>query len=77
MLCRGVIIQSGRYKPTKSTSDIEVISYLFTYVKGRTIRNVMEGGGGGFSSNMNFFSLMFPLNEYFFVKMLCTNIFFP
>ena len=47
MLCRGVIIQSGRYKPTKSTSDIEVISYLFTYVKGRTIRNVMEGGGGG------------------------------
>ena len=48
MLCRGVIIQSGRFKPTKSTSDIEVISYLFTYVKGRTIRNVMEGGGGDF-----------------------------
>ena len=48
MPCRGVIIQSDRYKPTKSTSDIEVISYLFTYVKGRTIRNVMEGGGGNF-----------------------------
>ena len=55
MLCRGVIIQSGRYKPTKSTSDIEVISYLFTYVKGRTIRNVMEGGGGGIFEQHEFF----------------------
>ena len=33
MLCRGVIIQSGRYKLRKSTSDLELISYLFTYVK--------------------------------------------
>ena len=55
MPCRGVIIQSDRYKPTKSTSDIEVISYLFTYVKGRTIRNVMEGGGGIFEQYEFFF----------------------
>ena len=32
--------------------------------------------GGGIFEQHEFFSLMFPLNEYFFVKMLCTNIFF-
>ena len=34
------------------------------------------GGGGGILEQHVFFSLVFPLSEYFFVKMLCTNIFF-
>ena len=43
-----------------------------TLSKGRTIKK-SYGGRGEFSSSMNFFSLMCPLNEYFFfVKMLCT-----
>ena len=33
------------------------------------------GGGGNLEQHV-FFSLVFPLSEYFFVKMLCTNIFF-
>ena len=37
----------------------------------------MGGGGGrGIFEQHDFFSLVFPLNEYFFVKMLCTNILF-
>ena len=44
-----------------------------TLSKGRTIRKVTGGRGGGGMSSTNFFSLMFPLNEYFSVKMLCTS----
>ena len=33
-------------------------------------------GGGGFSSSMNFFSLMFPLNEYFFSEDVVHEYFF-
>ena len=35
------------------------------------------GGGGIFEQHDSVFSFVFPLNEYFFVKMLCSNIFFP
>ena len=41
-----------------------------TLSKGRTIRKV-TGDGGEFSSSMNFFSLMCPLNEYFFLSRCC------
>ena len=44
--------------------------------KGRTIRKVMGGGGGGFSSSISFFSLMFPLNEYFFCQDVVHEYFF-
>ena len=40
---------------------------VFTWCKGRTIRKVMggEGGGGEFSSRKNFFPLSSSLNEFF------------
>ena len=59
-----------------SSIGLEKSLKFTTLSKGRTIRKVMGGGGGEFSSCRNFFSLMFPVNEFFFVKMLCTNIFF-
>ena len=44
-----------------------------TLSKGQTIRKVTgEREGGGIFEQHEFFSLMFPLNEYFLVKMLCT-----
>ena len=50
--------------------------------KGRTIRKVMGVGGGGgggaeFSSSVNFFFLMFPLNDLFFCQDDVHEYFFP
>ena len=42
------------------------------YIGQMTIRKVMVGGGGGFSSCKNFFSLTFPLQGFFSV---CKNSF--
>ena len=33
-------------------------------------------GGGEFSSRRNFFSSMFPVNEYFFLSRCCARIYF-
>ena len=45
--------------------DAQVSSHVSNIVKGRTIRKVMVGGGGGeFSSRRNFFSLSNSLYEF-------------
>ena len=45
--------------------------------KGRIIRKVMGGGGAGdFRAASVFFSLMFPLNEYFFCQDVVHEYFF-
>ena len=56
-----------------SDSDINILPFP-PYWDG-PLEKLWEGRG--IFEAQEFFSLMFPVNEYFFfVKMLCTNIFF-
>ena len=58
-----------------SSIGLEKSLKFTTLSKGRTIRKVM-GGGGEFSSCRNFFSLMFPVNEFFFCQDVVHEYFF-
>ena len=59
-------------------TKLSLVIVQTTELRDGPLENSMGGGGGGgeFSSSMNFFSLMFPLNEYFFRHHVVHEYFF-